>query len=295
MKIKIIFTKQVLLTALLVICSQFEIFSQVKNIQRVKKPGLFFGFSGGLAQTYIINEGNLSVAGIYNKEMNSYFGSAEIGYFFTRHFGLSTGVDYIPYKTQVNLDTYQNKFDTKDSENETYERRVTGTDIKEIQEIGFVNIPLYLNLRLPIGKIFSFFFQAGANLSVPVSKNYSSNGNFTYKGYYSAYNVLVENLPQYGFPSNHNTFTNGEIELQQYNINGIASAGIGFNVLKKFQIVFTTTYSQSLSKISAYDSPDNFQLSSDVDQMNSLIGGSKVSLESMGVKFSLRYYFKSQY
>ena len=295
MKINIFFTKQVLLVIFLVVCFHLEIFSQGTTNTKIKKTGFFFGLGAGMAQTHIINEGNISLAGLQSKEMNAEAGSFEIGYYFTRHFGLSTGVDYSSYKTELNLDTYQNKFDAIDSENEPYEHRATGTAIKEVQNISFVSVPIYLNFRLPFSKSFGLFLQVGANVSVPISNSYSSSGIFTYKGYYSAYNVLLEDLPDFGFPSNHSTISSGELKLQQYNINANASAGFDIFILKKIQLVFAATYSKSLSDISAYDSQDKFQLSSNVDQMNSLMGGSKVSLESMGVKFSLRYYFKSQY
>lgn len=294
MKIKILITKHVLFAAFIMICSQLEVYSQETVIKKVKKLGWYIGASGGLTQTHIINEGTLSVANLQSKEMSSYVGSAEFGCFFTRHFGLSTGFDYATYKTQVNFNSYENKFNTIDSEDEPYERRVTGTDIMEVQDIAFISVPIYLNLRLPFSKSFGFYLQAGANISVPISNSYSSSGTFTYKGYYSTYNVLLENLPDYGFPSNHNTVAKGEFELEQYNINAIGSAGFDLFIQKKIQIAIGAFYSKSLTNISAYSEPDKFQLSSDVDQMNSLMGGcSKVSLESMGIKIGLRYYFKS--
>ena len=293
MKIKIIYTIHVLLTAFLMICSQYEIFSQIKDITKVKQPGLFVGFSLGPSQSQIINQGTLSVSGLLSNKMNSFFGSVEIGYFFSHHIGLSTGIGFDSYKTQLILATYQNKFNTIDSENEAYERQVSGADIKEVQDVGFLSVPICLNIRLPFNETIGFFLQPGINLAFPLSKKYTISGTFTYKGYYPAYNVLLENLPDYGFPSNHSTVANGELELKPLNVNAIVSAGFDFFVQKRIQVAVAAFYNKSLSNISSYSSPNEFQLSSDVDQINSLMmGSSKVSAQSIGIKISFRYFLR---
>ncbi len=295
MKIYQINSKLVFFTALIFMCFQIEIFSQIRHTGGTVKPGLFIGLDGGLAQTHIITEGILSVAGLKSNSMNSFTGSAEFGYFFSGNLGLSTGIEYNSYRSQVNLTSYQNNFNTQDSENEPYERRVTGSNIREDQEIGIVSVPFYLNFRLPFGKVYGFFLKAGANVAVPIKRSYSGSGTFTYKGYFPAYNVLLENLPAYGFPDNHSTVAVGELELKKYIISAIASAGFDWLVQENIQFGVAATYNKSLSNISAYVPDDKFQLSMDADQLNSLMGGcSKVSLQSIGLKLSIRYYFKPQ-
>jgi len=284
---------KILLIAFLMICSQYELFSQATAIRKVKYNGLFFGFTAGQSQSHIVNEGALSASGLLSNKMDANIGSFEIGYLFSRFFGLSTGIGFDAYKTQLILDTYENKFMTSDSENESYERRVSGTDIKELQEVDFLTVPLCLNLRIPFTRTIGLFMQAGANVAFPFNKRYSSSGTFTYKGYYAAYNVLLENLPSYGFPDNYLTAADGELEMQEYTFNAIASAGLDLFLWKKIQIAAAAFYSKSLSDISAYASSDKFRLSSEVDQINSMMGGSKVSLESMGIKISLRYFLRS--
>lgn len=293
MKITILFSRQVLLAAFILICFQFEIYSQEADSLRINKPGLYVGLSFGPSQTQITNEGLFSGAELQSDKQSSFTGSAEVGYYFSKYIGLSSGIGYSSYKTDLKLNAYQSNFSTTDSENESYERRVTGSDIKETQDISFVSVPVCLNIRLPFSKTFGFFLQTGVDLAMPINKKYTSSGTFTYKGYYQAYNVLLENLPAYRFPSNHSSAANGELEIKSLNVNAIASAGFDFFVQRNIQIAVAASYCKSLSNISGYASPTTFQLSSDVDQINSLMGGSnKVSLESMGVKISLRYYFK---
>jgi hypothetical protein len=152
---------------------------------------------------------------------------------------------------------------------------------------------LIINLRIPFGKKVGLFIEPGLNFAFPLSKSYNSSGTFTYKGYYPAYNILVEDLPDFGFPSNISNKANGKLELQSMNYSVIVSAGLDFIVKKKIQIGIGAFYNKSLSSISKYTSPDNFQLSSDVNKMNSMMGGSsKASPQSIGLCLSFRYYLK---
>ena len=295
MKFRIISISQIFFSALLMIGSHFESFSQEAD-STVVKPGLFVGLSFGPSQSSISNEGILSIANLVSSSQNSFGGVAEIGYFFSKSIGVSSGIGYSLYKSQLELRTYQNKFNTTDSENEAYERQVSGTDIKETQMVGFLSLPVCLDIRLPLSKKMGFFFQTGINLAIPVTKKYSSSGTFTYKGYYPAYNVLLQNLPSYGFPNNVNSVTNGSLEIKSMNVNALVSVGFDFLIQKNIQFGIAAFYSKSLLNISDYPSPDKFQLSSDSNQINSLMGGSnKASVQSIGVNIRLRYFLKSPF
>jgi len=293
MKFRFISNSQIFLLALLLIGSQYDCYSQETD-STIVKPGLFVGLSAGPSQSSISNEGMLTVANLLSSSQNSFGGSLEVGYFFTKSFGVSSGIGFSSYKSQLTLGIYQNSFSTTDSENETYERQVSGSGIEEVQKIGFISLPVCLDLRLPLSKKMGFFLQTGINLSMPITKKYTSNGTFTYKGYYPAYNVLLENLPAYGFPSNYKSTVDGELEIKPINVNVIAATGFDYFLQKNIQIAVMATYSQSLSNISAYSSPDKFQLSSAINQINSLMGGSsKATVQSLGLNIRLRYFLKS--
>ena len=293
MKIRIISNSQLFFFALLLIGSQSDGYSQEADSTSIK-PGLFVGLSFGPSQTSISNEGILTVANAVSNTQNSFGGSLEIGYFFSKSVGVSSGIGFTSFKSQLTLDTYQNSFNTTDSENEAYERQVSGTDIQEIQKVGFLSFPICLDIRLPLSKKMGFFLQPGINVAIPVTKKYTSSGTFTYKGYYPAYNVLLQNLPAYGFPGNVNSVTNGSLEIKSLHMNAFVSAGFDFLIQRNIQLGIAAFYSKLLSNISDYPSPDKFQLSTDANQINSLMGGSsKTSAQSIGLNIRIRYFLKS--
>ena len=218
-------------------------------------------------------------------------GSVDVGYSFSDYFGLSTGISYGSFNGQVTLASYQNKFNTTDSENEAYERQVSGTNIKEDQTIAFLGVPVWLNFGIPFTKRTGLSVRAGIEMAVPIKKNYHSGGIFTYKGYYPKYNVLLENLPAYGFPTNAVIATDGVLELNPFCIGASVAAGIDFFITRMIQSSIAVCYTQSLSGIQAYASPEKFQLSSDALRINSMMGGSsKATDRSTWLKISLRYY-----
>jgi hypothetical protein len=285
----------IVITILISILSESAIWSQVPADSIRKSPGFFIGLTGGASMNRIINKGILSTMDLMKENKSTYSGSfgIETGYFFNRSIGISTGIGYNSYKGELFLNTYSDKFTSTDSENETFEMRVSGSGIKEVQDISFISIPLCLDLQIPAGQSFGIFLQAGVNFAFPVNHGYNSSGTFTYTGYYPAYNIVFHDLPEYGFPTDIGILTADKLYLKPLVVEGLAAAGLRYTFNNKYQIRLGVSYSGSLTTISQYSSPGSFQLSSGPDRMNSLMGGSKSSkAESIGLRLSFRYFFR---
>jgi hypothetical protein len=253
----------------------------------------YIGVSGGPAQTNISSDRASSISGAVTTKGNSYFLSVDAGYFFSKYFGLSTGIGFSPYITQLSLDPYSNSLDTIDSENESYERRISGNNINETQKIYFLEIPLILNFQCPISKSFGFYLQGGINLAIHVGSNFSSSGTFSYSGYYPAYNVVLHDIPYEGFKSNVKNDVSGELNIKTLNPELVATGGLYFQNQKHFQISAGIFYKSMFSDLAEYSTTGSFQLSTHENQLRSLMEGSnKTTASSVGIIISLRYYFK---
>ena len=136
----------------LVVCFVNEGHSQSKDTIKRKKPGFYIGVSFGPSQTTIKNTGTLSISNMVSTSQSAFSGSFEAGYFFSKFLGVSSGINYISYKSQLTLDAYQNSYTTVDSENDIVEMRVTGSGIKELQTVDILSIPLCVNLKVPFSK-----------------------------------------------------------------------------------------------------------------------------------------------
>jgi len=102
---------------------------------------------------------------------------------------------------------------------------------------------------------------------------------------------LLENLPEYGFPSELSTSNEGNLKVKPAIYCVIASAGLDYIVNKKFHLSLGVLFNKSLESITEYIPPDNFQLRTGANQLNSFMeGSSNILLQSIGINFGLRYY-----
>ncbi len=293
MKLTIIYIRQILITILLVLITQVELFSQGTDMSTSKQQSMFIGINLEPSQTQIINLENQAIPGMLSNKKSSISGSLEIGYMFSKNIGLSSGIGLSSFSAELTLDSYQSSFTDIDSENESYEKRVSGSGIKELQKISFLSVPALFNLKFPFGEKTGFFIQTGLRMNIPMNKSYTSSGTFTYKGFYPVYNVLIENLPAFGFPTNLDTNYEGKLPLKSMDLNVVANAGIDYHISNNIQIAIAAGYERSLSSISNSKSPDSFQLSTDPNLVYSLMEGStKTTVSSIGLKISIRYYLK---
>jgi hypothetical protein len=293
MKIKILYILKITLLIVPLFCITQIIFSQGTDISSTTSTKLYVGLGLTTGQSDFGITGTNSISDVNTSKKGSFTGLLEIGYFFSENFGLSSGLGFCSISTSLTLKSYQNKYTTTDTESESYERRITGSDIKETQKIGFLRVPVILIMRLPVSRTTGIFIQPGINLAIPLTKSYSNSGIFSFDGYYPAYNVLLSNLPVYGFPNNKSIASDGKLQLKSLAIQASVSAGVDFFVAEKIQIAVAGSYEKTLSDISAYSTPDKFQLATDGIQLNSLLGGStKTSIQSIGLLISLKYYLK---
>ncbi len=292
---KLSYIKCLFLSAILVVLLIGTVNSQGTDSKRTftKSDKLYIGINLLPSMTNIDNKVFVSSAEPGLKGRNSLNFNLDFGYYFSKISGISIGAGYCSYSTELTMDSYSTKFQTIDSENETYEMQIKGTSIVENQKLSFFNIPICLNLRLPVGEKIGFFLTGGISLDIPVTKTFKAEGTFTYDGYYAVYPILFQDIPAYGFPSNLNTLTSGNLQIKNLNATFCASGGAYFNLNEKFQVVVGVSYNKSITSISAYTTDPDFRLTSKANELNSFMAGSKeVRLQSLGINIGLKYYFK---
>jgi hypothetical protein len=279
--------KKLILPVIIIVLMSASCFSQGTDMGRDRRPGVFIGMTAGRLNSQIINSRDFETT----DNGNSFNGSFDFGYYISKYFGLKTGIGYSAFITKISLDSYQDKIMTRDSENESYELRITSSSLNESQAIKAMKIPLNLVINIPLGGMMSIIIEPGINLVIPVGNNYSNYGYFTYKGYYQVYNVLLENLPDHDLTTNKMINTEGKMDLNQIWYEAVAYTGINFALKPKYHLSGGFYYSKSLGDVSGYESPGDFHLSSTPGQINSLMGSSeKVSTKALGFSVTFRYF-----
>lgn len=282
----------------LILASLFESGTQVMNGQGIdisagKGKRLFVGLSFSPAKPAISStagELNYSPDIIQNK---SIIAGAEMGYFFSKNIAISLGAGMNSYQFQLSLDSYSAKQTKTDSDQDTYERRISGQNISETEKIGFLSFPVAFILRLPVSDRIGFEIAPGLNFSIPINKAYSNKGTFSYTGYYPKYNLLISNVPYESFTSAAENSSSGDLELKSFVPEINASARLYIKLMDNLQLNAGFLFCKMLSNISGYNAATDFILSSQPDELNSLMNfNSEVSTQSTGINIGIRYYIK---
>jgi len=264
-------------------------YSQGTDISSGKKSHFFAGLNVSPGQSIIMNNSSTTITQIKSNGKSSLSAGIEAGFMFSDYIGISSGIGYSSLQSDITLDSYTTNYDTVDN-TESYKRYITGEDITENQKISFLNIPLLVNIQIPLNPAFGFYLHSGINFSIPVGKSYNSSGTFTYEGFYSAYNVRITGVPYEGFEENYSTTDQGELSIKPFNMELIASGGINVTLQEKIQFALGISYNRVLSDISGYQKPTVYKLSSKPDQMKSMMEASNgATASSLGLRISVRF------
>ena len=283
--------KTLLIIILLFFAGRSLSWSQGTNFKYIPQK-IYVGFTLQPAQTTILNKGVYNSSNLKNSPDITLNGSIEIGFSLSKHFSVITGVGNRNYSTALVMAEYNNSYNSIDSENDTFEMRIVGSGIVENQKINYLFVPAKINFQFPLAKKISTFINSGIMISLPISMNYSGSGIFDYNGYYPYYNITLYDLPQYGFPENVNMRKTDKLDITKYNLSFLVSTGLSYRLTSTIGLSFALYYDQSLSSISNYK-PDNFQLTRQSDQYNTLMSStSNVSLKAFGSSLSVNFYLK---
>ncbi|MBO9584290.1 MAG: OmpA family protein [Flavobacterium sp.] len=122
-------------------------------------------------------------------------------YFFSSHWGISTGVDVMYNQNRFELDngttisTYE-----VDDQTSAFEYQVTPTNYKEDQHFISAAIPLMLQYRTLIAPQTQLYFGFGGKILFPGKQTVKASASeLQLSGYYPDVNLLVDDLPSHGF------------------------------------------------------------------------------------------------
>lgn len=134
--------------------------------------------------------------------------SAGIRYSYYLNEGLSIGigVEYQTYNSDVKFGSLSGQYNTVDAEDEAFQFRYRGTNLREEQKLGYVNIPIGIQFETPGTS--QLYLAAGAKIGFATSGSYESKmDNLTTSGYYPQYNVELFSPAFAGFASTNNVKT----------------------------------------------------------------------------------------
>ncbi|WP_294965147.1 OmpA family protein [uncultured Flavobacterium sp.] len=122
-------------------------------------------------------------------------------YFFSDHWGISTGVDvsYNQNSFELNNGTTISTYEV-DDQTSAFEYRVTPTNYKEDQHFIAASIPLMMQYRTSIASQTQLYFGIGGKIMFPGKQTVKASASeLQLSGYYPDVNLIIDDLPSHGF------------------------------------------------------------------------------------------------
>ncbi len=203
--------------------------------------------------------------------------------------GILSGIQLKTYRSNFSGKDYNVSFKAIDTENKSYIRNVTGTDIKESTTLRFINIPIRFFYDLPLSRFVSFFGTIGPGITIPIQSKVVGSGTFTYTGLYPELNnAVLKDLPPYGFNSNVPVSVEKKLKSIFFIINATASAGFVFKMSRYWKFHTAVNYSRSFTGIASKDKSNNFHISDELGSFYSLANSKNSFLSDFYISIGIQ-------
>lgn len=168
--------------------------------------------------------------------VGSYGYGAHIGYgmYFNRMVGLSVGADFSRYgstlrgKGTITYTGVNSIYPAAPAPADLYNHTVTVNALRDAQEICYVEIPLALCLRFPLGAV-NIHVQAGAKCGFAVMSGAEAASDTEHSGYFPEGHLAIRpDVPGHGFYRQPDAQYRYDMEVNSLQVVGFVKLGIGY-------------------------------------------------------------------
>jgi outer membrane protein OmpA-like peptidoglycan-associated protein len=198
--IKII-SKNINMKKIIIILLSLLVFVSMYSQSKIQY--LHFSIGEGLHNlSYLLQNGT-------EKAKSGFTINAAYSYFFTPEWGLQAGLGLQSYNTLSTLNYLSTTPNVIDAVGDSYEYRNNYKNWQEKQHALFIDIPIKAQYRHFFTSKLGILASGGMKISVPVHASYKTvGGEMVTTGYYSKWNVLLSDLPQHGFGTYTDSYSN---------------------------------------------------------------------------------------
>ncbi len=133
---------------------------------------------------------------------------------------LGVGLEYSRMRFVAAMTTFSDTLDAVDEDNDTYTAYLTYRNVEESATLHYLSIPLTLSIGQPYHDRISGYFQLSLVPSFCLSSSYKTSGFYDLAGYYSQYDLTLDNFDALGF----GTYSVGELD-EDWNANRFVLTG----------------------------------------------------------------------
>jgi hypothetical protein len=217
---------------------------------------------------------------------NNFTFGVECSYFNTNNLALSSGLVYSAFSSDFFLNgAFKEIAEARDINGDKYNKIYQASNYDSLATIKTLNIPIKVLWISGSTRKFGFFAEAGAQISLFLSKEYTTTGSMEFKGYYPYNPGVLQNInfEELGYYSIQNINSFGEINSKIYALSATVSVGINIPLGYFMSMRLGPEVSIGLSDI---DNSIRY-----IDVFGNELQKEKTSLRWYGIKFVLNYKF----
>ncbi len=178
-------------------------------------------------------------------------------YFFTPNWGVQAGLGIQSFGATSKL-TYFTAAPAVDSEGDAFEFRTQYTNWQEKQNALYLEIPVAAQYRYAINEKLGLIGSLGAKIALPVYAKYKTiGGQIRTTGYYEQWNVELYDLPEQGFSTITNSFTD-KISLNPV-FTGLADVGGLYRLSNNLELYAGVYFNYGFNKTKTPDTKVIYQ------------------------------------
>lgn len=137
---------------------------------------------------------------------NGFSAGLRYSYYLNKTISIGVGVEYQTYRSDFKSAFLSGQYTTTDAENESFQFRYKATNLREEQNLGYINIPIGIQYETPGTS--QLYIAGGVKIGFAANGKYETKiQNLTTSGYYPQYNVELFAPAFAGFASTDNIQT----------------------------------------------------------------------------------------
>ena len=189
------------------------------------KPTPVIGVAGGFGPVFMRDElaDGWSRDIHWAKKFEVYFGTARMASSFP--FSIEAGVGLRNYQLSATGAACEQTLNATDADGDTYQAIYNYSNRTESLSLTYLDIPVRACFGQPAKNRVSVYAKVGVTPSVKMSSTFAGTGTYSLKGYYPQWDVTFEDIPELGFDSDMDCYTDVEPELSSFILWGNLAAG----------------------------------------------------------------------
>ncbi len=222
----------------------------LNQISDKKMRGLHVGFSTNIYTTDFNLKSNKSYYQRTNTYMTNFGLGASLAWFVSSHLALGIGANFLYTRTYSKVTSDNSNIEKTpqyDSDSDLYYLFVN-SDLEEIFSHEIIALPISLIFKSGLYNKTGIWAKLSVAPNYLISSELYVTGNSSRSGYYPEYNLLINNLPDYGF--GNLTYNNKfPTNFNKLIFTADVSLGVAIHIKSLSYLILAANYSQSISPI----------------------------------------------